>query len=537
VKFVRNLNAYRVAVRLTLVLMVLLAVLLSAVAGWSPARSVLAQTADSRELALFTPVRGVLNDDTPIEQYTFEAFAHQVISVIVVTVEGDLDPVVQIIGPDGTTTAENDDIDSLVRDAGLEAFELPLAGTYTVRVMRYRGVNGTTTGQYEMTLTPGFADLQWHDRFDDEAAAWLTPEGEQVPLSSDGLRMRVSEPGTALRAFRADTETYESLYVRADVELFGVAPYSEFGFVLRAQGEDFVQSYVFKINTDGQWSVSLNDETGEFVLRSWSNNAALDTETWQIAVLARGDRFEIFANDTLLGTVTDGRLRTAGAVGLYAAMPAGQDDDVNVIFNDVLVTTRLGTTYAGLPLSLNSWSSLDPNIVVGELTVNSVINPADNYDLFLTDKRLEATDPDALFELIGTDAAIYDNFVLSTWLKISSEGDSAGCGLVYRWQDERNLDLAYVDLAGGFGVVQARDGELTKNVYDFSPMVGVDVTQLLVLVRGSDVALYINGALVAEERVEAGEGRVGVALLNYEDAASICTWSDIWVWELADSAP
>ena len=91
-------------------------------------------------------------------------------------------------------------------------------------------------------------------------------------------------------------------------------------------------------------------------------------------------------------------------------------------------------------------------------------------------------------------------------IKASGEGDGIGCGLVYRWQDERNLDLVYVDTAGGFGVVQARDGELAHNVYALSPMVGVDTSDLLVLVRGGDVALYINGALVAQEQVQPGQG-------------------------------
>ncbi len=65
----------------------------------------------------------------------------------------------------------------------------------------------------------------------------------------------------------------------------------------------------------------------------------------------------------------------------------------------------------------------------------------------------------------------------------------------------------------------------------------MDISQLLIIVRGSDVALYINGALVAQETIQPGEGRVGVALLNYEDVAAICSWSDIWVWELNGTSP
>ncbi len=46
------------------------------------------------------------------------------------------------------------------------------------------------------------------------------------------------------------------------------------------------------------------------------------------------------------------------------------------------------------------------------------------------------------------------------------------------------------------------------------------------------MALYVNGGLVAQETVLPGAGRVGVALLNYEDVRTDCLWSEMWVWPL-----
>ncbi len=504
-----------------------------------PAR---AQDDAPEALAFFVPVQGELDDSTPQEDYTFDGYAGQVISVIAVTLAGDLDPVVRIINPGGRMVGENDDIDSLVRDAGLEAFALPDSGTYTIRVMRYQGATGTTSGTYELRLTPGFGRVEWREGFDAGALSWVSPQGDALPLSSGGLRLRVNEPGGTLRAFPPDAPRYDDLYVQADARLFGIVPYAEFGLVLRAQGEAFARGYVFRLNTEGQWSVALQDETGEFVLRSWEDNPALEGDEWRIGVLARGSRFDVFANETWLGTVTGDRLSGAGTVGLYAASARDQDENVTVIFDDVIVTTRLGTTYAGLPLALNAWDAPDPAEIIAELQESGhLTNPADTHDLFLTDKTVEAADPDALFELIGSGQAIYDNFVLGARVRITTEGNSIGCGLVYRWQDDRNLDLAYVDARGGFGIVQAREGTLTANVYDIDPMVDAETNKLLVLARGGTIVLYINGALVAQERVGPGSGRVGVALLNYEDVPTTCLWTDIWVWPLlaspADDTP
>jgi hypothetical protein len=56
--------------------------------------------------------------------------------------------------------------------------------------------------------------------------------------------------------------------------------------------------------------------------------------------------------------------------------------------------------------------------------------------------------------------------------------------------------------------------------------------RLLVIVQGDKVTLYINGTLVAQENEQMGQGRVGVALLNYEDVVTDCFYGDIWVWPL-----
>ncbi len=105
-----------------------------------------AQGADDRALSFFETVRGTLGDATPSEDWTFDGSAGQVIAVLVVTTRGDLDPVLQVIAPSGAVAGENDDLDSLVHDAGLEALTLAEDGPYTVRVARYLADQGQTAG-------------------------------------------------------------------------------------------------------------------------------------------------------------------------------------------------------------------------------------------------------------------------------------------------------------------------------------------------------------------------------------------------------
>ena len=494
-------------------------------------------SAQGRSLTFFAPVRGTLSGAMPSEDWTFAGYPQEVISLLAVVRSGDLDPVLQVIGPDGAILGENDDLDSIVRDAGLEAFTLPSAGLYTARVSRYQGAAGTTAGEYELTLTPGFARQAYRSAFD-EGAPWLTPDDQPVPPEENRLPLRVTAPHETLLAFPPNPNPFGEMYAEVRAQVVGAPSYAEFGLVFRAQEPGLVPSYQFKVNTHDQWTVLYQDQSGVFALRSWSTGPALSpSDQWTLAVLARGNEFAFYGNGALLGTLSDDRLPDPGVIGVLAASNPHQPDPPTVMVDDLVVTTRLGTTYRGLPLALPTWDSSDPGAIVNSLASSGQVVPAAARDLFLTETELTAITVDAQFGLIGSDRALYDNFILGAGVTFETGGKSVGCGVVYRWEDDRNLDLAYVDTAGGFGVVQARDGQLTTDVYDQGPMVDKEADKLLVVAQGDRVALYVNGALVTQETVQPGRGRIGVALLNYENVRTRCRWRDIWVWPLEEGQP
>ena len=102
--------------------------------------------------------------------------------------------------------------------------------------------------------------------------------------------------------------------------------------MVHAQGPARSRAYIFRVNTDAQWSVARRDETGEFVLRPWISNSALSGDGWRLGVLVREDHLELFANDVRLGTVpTDAQIAPRGAVGLYVGSRADRFDVVSGI--------------------------------------------------------------------------------------------------------------------------------------------------------------------------------------------------------------
>ncbi|HVO70218.1 MAG TPA: hypothetical protein VMT24_09235, partial [Aggregatilineaceae bacterium] len=380
-----------------------------------------------RTLVFFTPEHGTLTDATPVEDWTFAGHADEVISLLAVAKSGDLDPVLQIIAPTGEVVGENDDLDSIVVDAGLEAFTLPSRGTYTARVTRYRGAEGTTTGEYELTLTPGFARLAYQAAFGGSAASWLTPKDEPVPVEENRLPLRVTSPDETLLAFPPNPDSLGEMYAEVRAQVDGAPSYAEFGLVFRAQRPELVQSYQFRVNTHDQWTVLYQDESGTYVLRSWSTSTVLSpSDQWTLAVLARDREFVFYANGVRLGTLSDDRLQTPGAIGVLAASNPHQPDPPTVMVDEVVVTTRLGTTYHGLPLALSTWDSSDPGAIMNSLASSEQVVPAAARDLFLPERSLAAATVDAQFALIGSDQALYDNFVLGARVSMTTGGNSVG---------------------------------------------------------------------------------------------------------------
>ncbi|MCZ2098596.1 MAG: LamG domain-containing protein [Anaerolineae bacterium] len=510
----------------------LLAALVAAIA--IPGVAAGAQPGDAAgALAFFEPVRGTLDAANPVDEWTLDGLADQPVGLLV-TGDGSLDPVLEVIAPDGAPVATNDDLDSLVRDAGLEALILPVDGAYTVRVARYEGRRGATAGAYELLALPGYAELARRETFAGSETTWIAAGNGSVTPEQGQLRLSVAAGESRTVAVPSDEAPLRDLYYQAEARLSGPASYAEFGLVLRIPTTPGItgQGYTFKVNTAGQWTVTVTNDAGEFVLERWTEAPSLAADAWTLGVLAQDTTFSFYANGALLGAVTDGRLVEPGAVGLMVGVDAGQEDRPTVSFDNVVITRRLGSTYRGMPLALTAWADADPARVVAELARSGMVSPAPAHDLYINSRTLDAADPASRFELVGSERALYGDFILGASVVIVTDGESPGCGLLFRALDDRNLSLAYVDSSGGFGLVRAQDGALTTNVYDKIPLNQPNPDRLLIIARGERIALYVNGALVAQETLAAESGRAGVALLNYEDVVTRCLVGDMWVWPL-----
>jgi hypothetical protein len=105
--------------------------------------------ADSGQISYGQTVTGTIDAESYV-YYDFTGQAGDNIEVTLEAASGDLDPYAGLLDADNNVLAEDDD-SAGNRNARL-MFTLPAAGTYTIVATRYEFENGTTTGDFHLTL-------------------------------------------------------------------------------------------------------------------------------------------------------------------------------------------------------------------------------------------------------------------------------------------------------------------------------------------------------------------------------------------------
>lgn len=108
----------------------------------------------STSLTYGTPVSGSIDDTTVMQEWTLETLTADRIQVQVERTGGSLIPDVQILDAAGTELANSYGPVITSDRAQLDNFYLPQGGSYSIRVGRYYGIDGVSSGTYDLTVTP-----------------------------------------------------------------------------------------------------------------------------------------------------------------------------------------------------------------------------------------------------------------------------------------------------------------------------------------------------------------------------------------------
>lgn len=106
---------------------------------------------DARRIEYNIPAAGVISETRTSILFAFEGRAGDVITITMNRVNGDLDPLVELLNANQSVIASDDDSGG-DRNARIEAFTLPQAGTYYLRAARFTG-NVPTTGGFTLSVS------------------------------------------------------------------------------------------------------------------------------------------------------------------------------------------------------------------------------------------------------------------------------------------------------------------------------------------------------------------------------------------------
>ncbi|MFN8372218.1 MAG: PPC domain-containing protein [Anaerolineae bacterium] len=105
-------------------------------------------------------IQGEIDDENFQQIYTFEGSEGDIVTITMIDVsaEDSLDPLLILLDPAGTEVTRNDDGDSAIVgqfNSQIRNLTLPADGTYTIIATRFSQETGTTVGEYELSLVEG----------------------------------------------------------------------------------------------------------------------------------------------------------------------------------------------------------------------------------------------------------------------------------------------------------------------------------------------------------------------------------------------
>lgn len=487
------------------------------------ARPSLAQ--DGSALTPLQPVTGTL-DAGETDTYTYFATSGEVISLLVEGTSSAFDPILQIEDRTGRVLLQNDDFaypETL--NALLEAITLPRTETYTIRVSGY----GETSGDYRLTLLPGYASLSATESFENNANGWRSAGAPLAVRAADGALTATIETAYDFgAAFSTGGERYGEFYARMRVTQVSNNAGWSVGMAVRQNGADY---YAFMVSRAGTWRFVQRSGEEVRVLRDWINHPAIrQGETaFSLGVLARNDGFDLFYNDSLVGSVSDTALDQPGKIGVVAGAISDLPSETTAAVDDLVITTPL--LIDGQPVLPQQIAVGDAQFMAQALTRRHLVSAAGAIALNVPESSVVSARPGVNRIMLGRGAR-YENFVLGATVEITStRGGIGGCGLVLRQDGEESYTLAFLDTSGGYGVSRRQGDTFAPGLFgENAAFAGGGQHHLLIIADANTLYFYVDGQFVGSLTDEARSGEVGTAVVNYDPVSTDCGFANLWVY-------
>lgn len=476
------------------------------------------------QLSLYIPVAGTVEAGGE-QSWQYAAQSGEVLSFLVEAASGDFDPMLTIVDRAGNVLTSNDDYAyPETRNSLLEAITMPRTDTYTLTVSGFDG----TGGSYALTAFSGFAQIAERDGFGNDSDWQPLDDSLSVNLSDGVLTLTAfgaNQRGLALGGLEPLVDVAAHITVQNVDNPVGWTV----GMTVRRNGDDY---YLFEVNDEGLWRFSLVQGEESTVLRDWINhpNIVPGQTTFNLSLLASGAGFEFFYDDGFIGAVSDTTLTQAGEIGLMVGTTTMQDSETTAQFSDLVLTTPL--MIDGERIIPQELIVADGPIMAQSLQRRHVVSAAGMMSLTVPESSVENARPGVQRLMLGR-GVTYTNFALGATVELSpARSGPVGCGLVFRFAEEADYTLAFLDATGGYGVSQRQGDNFLPGLFgESADFAGGGIHHLLIIADGNTVYYYVDGQYAGSFSNEPREGQIGAAVVNFEGIDNTCEFTDLWLWE------
>lgn len=464
------------------------------------------------------------------QRYTFTAQDEQMLSFYAEAIDSTLDPVLRIYDSNDLLLLENDDYnypDS--RDALIETFSAPYAGTFVLEVSGY----AESEGEYELLMLPGYGQALYRNDFDDlgnweatapeaESAATLEARNGLLILSQEGI----SQPAIAT-GFPINADHY---YMETDVESITASSGWQVG--LAFQYEDAENYAAVLVNQRGAWQISRVENGATSTLRDWNTHPTITPgeDAFTLGVLVNEAGAEIFYNGQYIGSVLES-FSGNPTIGVMLSTVDALGSSVTARYESLLVTVpRAAVDSSPVPPYI---ITAEPAFVARSLERSGVIPAGGSSALNLPESFVQlGSVGTSRFPLAsGQD---FTDFLFGATINWPAQPATLnGCGLVVQDQGEADTYLlAYLDSQGGVGLSQRTGEEYSTSLFWDDREIGSPPYRTLLIVQEAGVLFYVNGMLIGTMETGAIAGGIGIAAINFEPTSTECQFEDIWLWQL-----
>lgn len=458
-------------------------------------------------------------------RYAFNALELTLFSVRVESLDGALDPVIELFDSSDQLIHASDDYDyPVTRDAAIQAFVLPKTSTYSIAVSGHAG----SSGDYRLYFLPGYDRLTLHDATMDKNKWKVVYSDTAIDVSESSLY------AVELEGFARSAGVLGEHFPQAQ-DLFFQATFHEVtsaadwnvGLIFRyIDNENYHRILLSKT---GFWRLDRVENGERVQLKYWSTHPAIrpGEKDFRLGILASGQHFDAVYNGQVIGSASDSAEPQVGGLGI-----AIRTDEVT----GGLMSFAVLETLLTLPTRVDE-RILFPQRVVERQTylmardlARKQLAPAGrNVSFVQPESSVRHVRPGVTRIAIASDRT-YEQFALGASLRlVTSEAGNGGCGIFFHFNDDNHYTLAYMTKAGDYGISRRTGAAFEAGVYGRRAAPQDAEHYLLVIATDEELHYFVDEVYVGSMPSQPRTGSIGIAVVNYEAVETTCRFTDLWV--------